>query len=699
MRDDVDNSANKAKMKEDDQTMALDDDARQEMIIKYASEEAAAIEAQGPPPPRRRVSFDELEGETIDGRFRVIRRVGKGGMGVVYLAQQTNLNRDVCIKVLNPDLIEDGSAIVRFEREAKGLSRLQHPNIVTIFDYGRDGNLAYIVMEYAQGETLSRYIKAHAPMTFDEFLPIAVQTLKGIGEAHKLGLIHRDIKPANIVLCELEGERNFVKILDFGLAKLAQGQEDVTKDQQLIGSASFMAPEQIIKGQSDARTDVYALGIMFYMMLAGTKPITGTNDNVILYKHVNETPLPLSEHIHERQGIPPELCDVVDQCLSKDPNMRPQSALALLDAFSFALDAPQLKSAWSSMSLGSIDLLKMSEEFDTRIMSQSQRGTGRSGEFKRQSGEQRPVLSAADAEISSTISATALSSQQNMLIPSQPSFPNIAISDPNVAPIFDASIVSRKLHDRRILILLIAFCVVVLVVLFAVLHTLRNTEPVVDTLVLSDESSNDDIYKEIEKGIELGRWQLAEDLLSNIHIDDNTDSTTILKVSKLKTQIAIGRLLSRAQIERQQGDDEAAAKLYQQVLAKDSANAEAKAELLKLKDVPKEVVVDVKKALFNLDFSGDRSAATLYIDDVRVGSVPETLELDVGTYAMRIVSPGYKDWTETIEATADGKVKTIVIAAEKVRRPSRTGTKPTKPSSDLLLGGSKRGGDSGLLLK
>lgn len=121
--------------------------------------------------------------------------------------------------------------------------------------------------------------------------------------------------------------------------------------------------------------------------------------------------------------------------------------------------------------------------------------------------------------------------------------------------------------------------------------------------------------------------------------------------------------------------------------------------MLKLKEVPKEVVIDVKKALFNLDFSGDRSAATLYIDDVRVGSVPETLELDVGTYAMRIVSPGYKDWTETIEATADGKVKTIVIAAEKVRRPSRTGTKPTKPSSDLLLGGSKRGGDSGLLLK
>ena len=321
-----------------------------------------------------RIGLEELEGEVISGRYQILRRIGKGGMGVVYLAQQTNLGRNVCIKVLNPALLDDEDAVGRFEREAKGLSRLQHPNIVTIFDYGRDGDLAYIVMEYAQGVTLSKYLKAHGALTLDEFLPVAVQILKGIGEAHKLGLIHRDIKPANIILAELEGESNFVKILDFGLAKLAQGQEDLTKEQQLVGSASYMAPEQILTGASDPRTDVYALGVMFYLMLAGRKPFNGSNDNVILYKHVNEIPSPLKTMVEERQGIPETLCEVVDQCLMKEPEKRPQTALDLLKAISYALDAPQLRAGFSSMSLARIDLQKVSEEAETHFIGTA--GTG-----------------------------------------------------------------------------------------------------------------------------------------------------------------------------------------------------------------------------------------------------------------------------------------------------------------------------------
>lgn len=315
-----------------------------------------------------RIGLEALEGEVISNRYKILRRIGKGGMGVVYLAQQTNLGRNVCIKVLNPALLDDEDAVGRFEREAKGLSRLQHPNIVTIFDYGRDGNLAYIVMEYAQGVTLGKYLKAHSALTLDEFLPIAVQTLKGIGEAHKLGLIHRDIKPANIILAELEGEANYVKILDFGLAKLAQGQEDLTKEQQLVGSASYMAPEQILTGASDTRTDVYALGIMFYLMLSGRKPFVGANDNVILYKHVNEIPSPLKTMVEEHQGIPETLCEVIDQCLMKDPEKRPQTALDLLKAISYALDAPQLRAGFSSMSLARIDLQRVSEEAETHFL-------------------------------------------------------------------------------------------------------------------------------------------------------------------------------------------------------------------------------------------------------------------------------------------------------------------------------------------
>ena len=134
-----------------------------------------------PGKPMKHHNVEELENEVIAGRYLIKKRVGKGGMGVVYLAEQTNLGREVCVKVLNPALIDDESAVVRFEREARGLSRLQHPNIVTIFDYGRDDDLAYIVMEYAQGETLSRFLKRSGPLDRDTFIPIAVQTLRGIG--------------------------------------------------------------------------------------------------------------------------------------------------------------------------------------------------------------------------------------------------------------------------------------------------------------------------------------------------------------------------------------------------------------------------------------------------------------------------------------------------------------------------------------
>ncbi|MBQ9395415.1 MAG: serine/threonine protein kinase, partial [Proteobacteria bacterium] len=334
---------------DNEETMALMDDACTVALTR--DPEKFSEVKMDTDKPRVQRGLDDLEGEVISGRYRITRRIGKGGMGVVYLAAQTNLDRNVCIKVLNPALLDDADAVGRFEREARGLSRLQHPNIVTIFDYGRDGNLAYIVMKYAQGETLGKYLKAHGPLKLDDFLPIAVQVLKGIGEAHKLGLIHRDIKPANIVLCELEGEKNFVKILDFGLAKLAQGGEDLTKDQQLVGSASYMSPEQILTGASDTRTDVYALGVMFFLMLSGHKPFTGSNDNAILYQHVNAAPPPLEPLLSPEQNVPPELCQVIAQCLMKSPDKRPQTALDLLTAISYALDAPQLRAGYSSMTL------------------------------------------------------------------------------------------------------------------------------------------------------------------------------------------------------------------------------------------------------------------------------------------------------------------------------------------------------------
>ncbi|MEM1350386.1 MAG: serine/threonine-protein kinase, partial [Myxococcota bacterium] len=218
-----------------------------------------------------RSDTDDLIGASLAGRYEIERCIGRGGMGVVYLASQSTLNREVVVKVLARSLSQEREAIIRFQREAFGLSQLQHPNIVTIYDFGRERELAYIVMEYVQGETLSQFIKSHGAMPFEEFARIAAQILDALAEAHSRGIIHRDIKPSNIMLCARHGHSNFVKVLDFGLAKLVHDHIEVTKKTNLVGSIAFLAPEQILGLEFDQRVDVYALGVLFYYMLTGRK--------------------------------------------------------------------------------------------------------------------------------------------------------------------------------------------------------------------------------------------------------------------------------------------------------------------------------------------------------------------------------------------------------------------------------------------
>jgi eukaryotic-like serine/threonine-protein kinase len=275
---------------------------------------------------------ENLTGKVIANRYLIEKCIGRGGMGSVYLGSQSALNRKVVIKVLRSNLVEDDEAIARFEREAQGLSALHHPNVVTIYDFGRDGERAFIAMEYVEGETLSRYIRREGPMPIEIFSKVAAQILQGIGEAHSLGLLHRDIKPANIMLCERHGHKHFIKILDFGLAKLASGQADVTREQSLVGSAAFLSPEQIV-GMSDIdqRVDVYALGVLFYYMLSGKRPFTADNDTALLYKHVHEAPEPLHAVLPEGHNIPASVIQLIHQCLAKNPRKRPADANDFLD--------------------------------------------------------------------------------------------------------------------------------------------------------------------------------------------------------------------------------------------------------------------------------------------------------------------------------------------------------------------------------
>lgn len=634
--------------------------------------------------------LDELENEIISGRYQIIRRIGKGGMGVVYLATQTNLVREVCIKVLNPALLDDEDAVGRFEREAKGLSRLQHPNIVSIFDYGRDGDLAYIVMEYAKGETLSKYLKKHGAMTLDEFVPVAAQTLKGIGEAHKIGLIHRDIKPANIMLCELEGEQNFVKILDFGLAKLAQGQEDLTKDQQLVGSASYMAPEQILSGVSDTRTDVYALGVMFYFMLSGKKPFTGANDNAILYQHVNATPAPLKSVVDPSREIPDTLCQVIDQALSKDADKRPQTANEMLNAISIALDAPQIRAGYSSMSLSRVDLkdaleLKEAEDSQTQTYSQPSQPSGSSG-----SGSQsaQSIQNAAVPNSGESISAVIVTGANGV----STVLPVANLSDTTTT--FDQSRAARASKDRKMLIVvlccvgLIVAIVVSALVRYATNHKTHSSASIEQ--IKPEKKSLDQFYERIEKSLAQGQWQDAENLIQQMAVLEEAKTPEhLLKVDDYHKQIEVLKQFSKARKATQEERFEEAMAIYQNILERNPSHEVAQNELEKLKATMKSFAsVELKIA--------NAEDAEFFIDGESKGGVPESVKLSLGRHTFKVTKSGYQPWTKEIELKDDTPISLNILLTPIKNESEKPATKPdssksnSNTSDSMLLGGSKK---------
>ena len=286
-------------------------------------------------PPRRsapplRLNVDPQPGATIGGRYTIVKLIARGGVGVVYLANPVDSDDEVVIKVLASTMVGDAEATARFDREADRLAGVQHPNIVRMIDHGHEQGSPFLVMEYLRGELLADLMDRECPMGLELFTPIAAQIIKALNFAHKRGLMHRDIKPANIMLCERKGRANFVKILDFGLAKLTEDEKNITSE-QIIGTANFLSPEQIKGEPTDQRVDVYAVGVMFYAMLSGRLPFDADNNAALLYKHVNEEPPPLEEALPEGHDIPGDLIDLVHQCLAKDPTERPADAGAMVE--------------------------------------------------------------------------------------------------------------------------------------------------------------------------------------------------------------------------------------------------------------------------------------------------------------------------------------------------------------------------------
>ena len=276
------------------------------------------------------IARDPQPGTTI-GRYTIVRLIARGGVGLVYLARQSISNAAVVVKVLAANLVGDTETAARFDREAQRLRGVQHPNIVSMVDYGHAHGSAYLVMEYLQGELLSAYLTRKGRLGLVDFAPIAAQILKAVGYAHSQGLMHRDLKPTNIMLCTRKGRANFVKILDFGMAKLVEGERDITSE-QIVGTANYLSPEQIRGDATDARVDVYAIGVTFYALLCGHLPFQADNNAALLYKHVHEAPPPLAGALPPGHDIPQGLIDLVHLCLTKDQLARPIDANAVVEA-------------------------------------------------------------------------------------------------------------------------------------------------------------------------------------------------------------------------------------------------------------------------------------------------------------------------------------------------------------------------------
>ncbi len=265
---------------------------------------------------------DVLVGRMLDRRYHVRSRIAHGGMATVYLATDTRLDREVALKVMHADLARDADFVGRFIGEAKSVARLSHPNIVGVYDQGGDGQYLYLAMEYVPGRTLRALMRERGWLPWQEALAVIDPVLAGLAAAHQAGIVHRDVKPENVLIT---GDGR-VKVVDFGLAR-ASAAVGNTRAGMIIGSVAYIAPEQVTGAPSDARSDVYAAGIVLFEMLTGRQPFSGETPLAVAYAHVNSDVPAVSTLVG---GIPPGVDQLVRAATSRDPQQRPADASVFL---------------------------------------------------------------------------------------------------------------------------------------------------------------------------------------------------------------------------------------------------------------------------------------------------------------------------------------------------------------------------------
>jgi len=279
-----------------------------------------------------------MVGQNI-GKYRVLDRVGRGGMGTVYKAIDETLHREVAIKVLNAEL-NDPEIAKRFRAEAITVARLSHPGIATIYELFQHEGQWLMVMEFVRGETLEHMVDRMGPLSPQRSAELCMQSLAALAHAHSMGVVHRDLKPANLMITE----NGTIKIMDFGIARVA-GTEHLTNAGFMMGTPAYMAPEQVMGHEIDARADLYALGVVFYRLTTAKLPFKGDTPFAMAQSQVNDPPIPISSHRHD---LPPWADQLITRALAKSPEERFQSAVEFHEGFARCLAGLPMTTLYSS---------------------------------------------------------------------------------------------------------------------------------------------------------------------------------------------------------------------------------------------------------------------------------------------------------------------------------------------------------------
>ncbi|MBX9688737.1 MAG: protein kinase [Candidatus Obscuribacterales bacterium] len=270
-------------------------------------------------------------GKTIAGKYKVEGLLGEGGMAQVFRATHLGLDRPVVIKLMHSSMPSMDTAMKRFEQECKVTAKLDHPNVVSVFDVGTlEGRRPYLVMEFIQGESLRDYLDREGSMSIQDACTVMMQVCSGLAEAHAMGIVHRDLKPENIMLRERSDRPDWVKIVDFGIAHLKQGGQRLTRTGIAIGTVDYMSPEYLSDKPIDNRSDIYALGVIMYEIMAGRCPFVAETAEAVMAKHLWGTPMPLS---HFRTDLPAGCLfdQLAEKSLQKEPDDRFQSVTDMRD--------------------------------------------------------------------------------------------------------------------------------------------------------------------------------------------------------------------------------------------------------------------------------------------------------------------------------------------------------------------------------